>query len=177
MSTIKVSCPACARSLEVDEESIGKQVECGECLEVFVARAPESKVRGKPSTSRKKPSTRSEKEPARRRQYDDDDDYEHDHPERTTHRTGGGGTSTAAVFGMLFGILSVLSICCALISIPMGITAIVLGSIGRSRSGSSGMATAASILGSIGLIISSLLFLWFLGMNGGRGFNPPLPGR
>ncbi len=63
MATIRVTCPTCGKALEVGAEYDGQEVECGECLQVFVARGPGGgKIKGKPSTGGKipaaKPSTR-----------------------------------------------------------------------------------------------------------------------
>ena len=74
MGTIRVTCPACNRKLEVGSEFQGQEVECGECLQVFVAEV--AKPKGIPVAS---PS----KHPRRRR--DEDDDYEHDHRRNDDH--------------------------------------------------------------------------------------------
>ena len=42
MSLIRLNCPACARMLEIDEEAIGQEVQCGACFEVFVAPSSEN---------------------------------------------------------------------------------------------------------------------------------------
>lgn len=102
MANIRVTCPACKTELEVGAEFDGQEVECGNCLEVFQARAPGSggssgpsrggpKIPGagaRPSggssgggggggrTGSRPPSRRPA--PRRRRRDDDDDDYEHD---------------------------------------------------------------------------------------------------
>ena len=61
MATIRLTCPACARMLEVGADAAGKEVECGECLEVFIAKAPESKIRGRPRHRERVSPTESSK--------------------------------------------------------------------------------------------------------------------
>ena len=40
MASIRVTCPMCGKLLEVGAEHAGQEVECGECLQVFVAEVP-----------------------------------------------------------------------------------------------------------------------------------------
>ncbi|HEV3439346.1 MAG TPA: TM2 domain-containing protein, partial [Gemmata sp.] len=83
MSSIRLTCPACARMLEVDADSIGKEVECGACFEVFEAKSSE-KSSGTSSSGNKTPASKSGDKPKsksrkrRRDEYDDDDDYDDD---------------------------------------------------------------------------------------------------
>ncbi|HEV3385842.1 MAG TPA: NINE protein [Gemmata sp.] len=84
MSLIHLTCPACARRLEIDEESLGTEVECGSCCEVFVAkksekRAFESSSVKKESKADKEDSTR--RKVRKRKRYEDDDDYDFDRDE------------------------------------------------------------------------------------------------
>lgn len=89
MSLIRLTCPACARLLEVDAATIGTDVECGACLEVFVAKDPEGSF-GKSSSVSKPASSKSDDKAKRktrkRRHEEDDDDYEFDRPSRRGRR-------------------------------------------------------------------------------------------
>jgi hypothetical protein len=173
MASIRLNCPACGRTLEVDAEAAGKEVECGECLEVFVAKAPEGNIRGTPSPSGKIPAatprSKPARKPSRRRDDDDDDDYDDDYDLPSARRGRGGVDSGAATAGLILGIIALLTSCCPLTGIILGILAVVLGSMGRTQSGGeSGTATAAFILGLLALVISvGLLILWMAG----GGFN------
>jgi TM2 domain-containing membrane protein YozV len=78
MSAIRITCPACARSLEVNAEP-GEEVECGACLEVFVAKPIEKPVsksssESKPPLARVDKSTRSSPRKRRRDDHEDHDD-------------------------------------------------------------------------------------------------------
>jgi hypothetical protein len=159
--------------LEVEEENIGNEVECGECLEVFVAweKEEKSEVREKPST-RKRPSARPEKKRSKRR-WDDEDEDDDDYPSRSS-----GGSSGAAVAGLVFGIISIpLGFCCSIFGSPFAIAAIVLGSISRKHKGSSGTAIAALSTGVIGLLLSIGMLILGLILNGANLMNQPWRGR
>ena len=40
MANIRVTCPACKTTLEIDKKFEGEEIECGNCLEVFKAERP-----------------------------------------------------------------------------------------------------------------------------------------
>jgi hypothetical protein len=46
MANIRVNCPACRALLELDAVHAGTEVECGSCLQVFVANAPAPRTPG-----------------------------------------------------------------------------------------------------------------------------------
>jgi phage FluMu protein Com len=177
MSKINIRCPACNKLLEIDEESLGEEVECGECLEVFEAKEPESE---KPSPPETKTSSRSRKKPARRRDYveeDGDDDDDFDYSRRAGHQSGG-GSSAAAVVGLVLGIISIpMSMCCLFFSLPLSITAIVLGAISLKQPRSSALAISAILTGLIGALISVGLFIFTLAIHGFNLMNQPWPGK
>jgi|SRR5262245_48336245 len=164
MATIRVTCPTCGEVLEIGAEHEGQEVECGGCLQVFVAPRPGGRVRGAPSP-RGKP----------RRRDDEDDDYEHDHTEELDDDynefsgRGGGGASGAAVLGLIFGVLGLLTSCCPVSGIVLGVLAMVLGTVGKRNADGAGAATAAAVLGSIAFLISAGLLVWlFAGGGWGR---------
>jgi predicted Zn finger-like uncharacterized protein len=90
MPNIRVTCPACKSELEIDSEFIGKEVECGSCLEVFVANPPGGKKPGPGSTSGSSAGTSgagaSGTGSSRGRTKRDDDDEDDDRPKRRPKR-------------------------------------------------------------------------------------------
>src|SRR5262249_24789296 len=150
MSTIRVTCPTCNSELEVDAEFDGQEVECGNCLQVFVAKGPKSSQSSRPSgtggtkipgastggSSPKPPTEEPERKPAKRRSRrdDDDDDAEHDRRRRDDYdddedyyspppRRSGAGTGLATT-SLILGILSIpMACCCGLFSLPLSIGA------------------------------------------------------
>lgn len=166
MADILVTCPTCKTQLEIDAQYEGQEVECGSCLQVFVATAKKprgddpsdrsgGKVRGSTSPGGSgRGSSRSSRDrddedddddrgrSRRQRDYDDDDDddddYDHDHPTRR-RRSGGNGTAVAS---LVLGIISILSLFGMCIPLPVGCCC-GLGSLGCS--------VAAIITGIIGM--------------------------
>src|SRR5438093_13750393 len=122
MANIRITCPTCGKTLEVGAEYDGKEVECGECFQVFVAKGPGGgKIKGAPSARGSVPAARPEDKPKSRR-CGDEDDYEHDRrgdeyddddyepPRRGRRgggsRGGGGGESGTAVAGLIGGVFA-----------------------------------------------------------------------
>jgi hypothetical protein len=197
MANIRVTCPACKSELELDAAFEGQEVECGNCLEVFKAKAPGSagssgtgKIPGagtKPASGSGRSdsgagSGRSRPAPRRsRRDEVDDDDYEHDRrrddyddedygppPERRSGE--GDGAATAS---MVMGIISLVLVCCWPLSLPLGIAAVVTGIVGLKSRANKGQATAGIVLGVLTICLCGGLFLIGLGnaiLNPGR-FN------
>ena len=64
MANVRVKCPTCNAELEIGEEHLGKEVDCGSCLQVFVAEG-----------------TR-EKKPYRMRRTEREEDDQSDEPRR-----------------------------------------------------------------------------------------------
>jgi hypothetical protein len=168
MASIRVTCPMCGETLEVGAEHVGQEVECGSCLQVFVAEdrdRPKIRVVITHDIPELKP-----KSPGRRR--DDEDDYDHDHPrdeyDDDRPRRGGStvGADGTAVAGLVVGVLALLTACCPLSGIGFGLVAMVLGGMSKRQSGGSGAAAAATVLGSIALVISAGLLVWLVGLGG-----------
>lgn len=93
---IRVTCPACHDTLEVDDEHVGRQVECGSCLQPFTVEDPAAK-RPKKYKMRRSESADAdgrEEQPAakpawakgRSRRRDEDDDRDEDDYERRPRR-------------------------------------------------------------------------------------------
>jgi TM2 domain-containing membrane protein YozV len=80
MSLARITCPACARILEVDAEAVGQEVECGACLHVFVAKVDAQTTPATPVCNAESTEKPWHKPPEGKRKgvndglkYDDDD--------------------------------------------------------------------------------------------------------
>lgn len=180
MANIRVTCPACNTQLEIGEEHGGQEVECGNCLQVFIAKAPEKEgpkakvVFGLPE----KPAEPKEPPPKRRRRRDDDDDdYEHDRRRRDDDdydydrrdRRGAetGGADGMAIASLVLGILSLPLVCCWWAGLPLAALAIIMGSLGMKSRDQSGLATAGLVLGIISACLVAFLFVAGMGARWG----------
>lgn len=164
MPNIRVVCPACATTLELDAQHAGQEVECGSCLRVFVANpppalAPRPVIRGVPPT---KPAPR--RGPPPRRPARDDDypriPYDDDEPE---YRPASG----LGVASLVLGILSVVAFCCWPVSGFFGLLAVILGAVGRRNPMDRPSATAGLIIGIIGLVAAAAFIAWLKGQRWG----------
>jgi predicted Zn finger-like uncharacterized protein len=97
MAAIRVTCPTCKTELEIDERHAGQEVECGSCLQVFVAKdpnareeAPAASSTGKrPYKARRDSDEDDEDRPRRKRRSRRDNeygDYEDDYADRPARR-------------------------------------------------------------------------------------------
>lgn len=187
MANIRVTCPACRTELEVGAEHAGQEVECGNCLEVFVARPPggasASGTRTGPGTGpapvpgygspRSEPASR----PVRKRRRDDDDDYEHDRRrddyddyDDPPPRRGSEGDG-AAIASLVLGIFALVLSCCWMFSLPLGLSATITGGLGLKSRYNRGSAVAGLILGIISMCIATFFMFFFIFGNaaGNRG--------
>lgn len=168
MANIRVTCPTCNAELEIGEEHLGKEVECGSCLAAFVAEDPTTKK--KPYKMRREEKDRDDededdrprrKKRRRRRRDDDDDDYDYSPP-----GSGGGGGSGLATTAMILGIVAIpLSCCCGLFSIPVSLAAVVTGGISMKNPEGKGQAVTGLICGLLALALSIGGIILGLGMN------------
>ena len=188
MANIRVTCPTCGKALEVGAEYDGKEVECGECFQVFVAKGTGGgKIRGAPSARGSAPASRPADRPKPRRRAT---------RMTTITNTIGGATNTmttttdlrgagdaevataaedsasgTAVAGVIVGVFALLTSCCPVSGIGLGIVAMVLGAVGKKNPGSSGAATAAALLGSIAFLISVGLIAFWFALGGANRFG------
>lgn len=175
MANIRVTCPACNTQLEIGEEHAGQEVECGNCLQVFIAKAPEKEgpkikvVFGLPEkTEPKEPPPKR-----RRRRDDDDDDYEHDrrrrddddydYDRRDRRGSDTGGADGMAIAALVLGILSLPLVCCWWAGLPLAALSIIFGSLGMKSRDQSGLATAGLVLGIISACLVAFLFVAGMG--------------
>ena len=163
---IRVTCPACHDTLEVDAEHIGKEVECGSCFQPFTVEDPKKK---KYKARRDEPDEDEEPEPAprkRKRRRDDDDDEE-----RVRVVFVGGGPRRAeglGVVSLVCGVLALLSFCFCPTSVPLGIAAMVCGHLGKRNPDARGVAVAGSVLGSVALLACVGFWVYVFAGAGGK---------
>jgi predicted Zn finger-like uncharacterized protein len=177
MANIRVKCPTCQTDLEIDAEFEGQEVECGNCLQVFVAKSASSSSSGSRKTSGSSRGRRSDddaeeerpkkKKKKRRR---DDDDYDHDrydeYDDDYYDRPRSGGGSGLAITSMILGIFSILlACCCGLFSLPISIAALITGGLGMKNEEGRGMAITGVVLGVISIIIAVINVIIGIGMN------------
>jgi hypothetical protein len=166
MATIRVICPACRSELEVGDAHEGQEVECGNCLHVFVAERP--KPTPAPPKTPARPGRPSDDEgtddrPRFRRRRDDDDEFA---PPPPRSANAGDGLAVAA---FVLGAAALPIVCCWPLSIPLGLGAAVTGGLGIKSRNNRTMAVIGLILGIITLEIAGLILL--------AGFGPALLGR
>jgi len=187
MATIRVFCPACKSELEIDEAFEGKEVECGNCLEVFTAQtaksasasgasnAPADDRERRPAPKKRRDDDDDDRDrPRRRRRRRDDDDYDDDDyappPPREPRGQQADGMAVAA---LVLGIVAFPLLCCWPVSIPLALLATILGSIGMKSESGKGMATAGLVLGILALcaVVFHFLFWGFAPWLGGWWFR------
>src|SRR5262245_2821567 len=185
MANIRVKCPTCQTDLEIDAEFESQEVECGNCLQVFVAKSASSSSSGsRAGTSsrrrdrdddddddeeERRPKKRKKKR--RRRDYDDDDDdYDDDYYDSGYRRGGGGGSNGLAITSLILGIMSIIPCAlCGCLGMIVAIAAIITGGIGMSNENGKGLAAGGLITGIIGLLLNIVLTIVSMGMNNGNG--------
>jgi hypothetical protein len=174
-----IKCEHCQAALKLPEEYIGKEVQCPSCQREFIASAAQEAP-----PSRRAPEPREEEPPPRpdddrlsRRGSDDEDrprrrpDYDdEDRPSRRRRSYGddygrrqephrGGAIQT-------MGILSLVLFCFPLISVILGIIAIVManGDLEKMRAGfmdrsGEGQTNTGKTCATIGVILAVLMFV------------------
>jgi predicted Zn finger-like uncharacterized protein len=169
MAKIRVTCPACHDTLEVDDEHVGKEVECGSCLQPFTVADPAAKKPKKYKMRRSESEDADDEDekpaakrpgPRKRRRRDDDDDDLYDEPRR---RQSGGSSVASVTLGttsLLVGLVALVGSCCVPFGIVLGITAMVLAGKARSDPVGRPMAIIGSILGSLAVLLSIGFAVW-----------------
>lgn len=158
MATVRVNCPTCNAELEIDDRHLGQEVECGSCLQTFVAEEGKKP----PRPRRRDDEDEEERKPRRRRsRRDDDDDYDYSPPARGS----GGDANALAVISLVFGILSFPLLCCCYLNIPASLAGIVCGAIGMQKQQGKGMAIAGLILSIVSLLLFGGLVILGFGAN------------
>jgi hypothetical protein len=146
----------CGQALQAKEEHAGRRTRCPKCGRDVMIPSIETAPAPEPA-----PRPESVTRQARRdvSHLDEGDDDGRDEP-RPRRRPQPEGTSTAAVFSLILGVLSLSFLCLA------GIPAIILGVIGlravrrsRGRVRGGGLAVAGIILGTLGTLCTGLVGL------------------
>jgi predicted Zn finger-like uncharacterized protein len=170
MANMRVTCPTCRSELEVDDAHEGQQVECGNCLQVFVAERPRPPAPARPAPvpaakPARKPPRRSDDRPRSRRRADEDD-YEEDYapPPRRTTNDGNG----LALASMILGLVAVPIMCCWPVSLCLGLAAVITGALGLGSRDNQALAGLGLALGIIALLGSGFFFVLTIGPALGR---------
>ena len=169
--TIKIHCSDCGKAYKMPDDSVGKRFTCKKCGQVIevpgsVASADDDPLDALADTDWGNSSyddldlgddleTGDAPAPAGRRRSsagDADDDY----------RDGPPPSSGLAIASLVLGILSIPPFCLWCVSLPLAVTAIVLGAIARSqassgKAGGAGIALAGIICGVIAILLTVAL--------------------
>lgn len=158
----------CNAELEIDEQYAGQEVECGNCLQVFVAERPK---RAEPQFEVREP-----RRPRRPVPRNDDDGYD---PRRYGNAGSDGGVGLG-VAALILGILSFPLICCSVFALPIQIGGVVCGVLGMRNSAGKGMAVTGLVLSLMAMTLTVTLLVIGIGANVNNWNNPPpvrRPGR
>jgi hypothetical protein len=192
------TCPKCGAVLQLADDMVNEEIECGSCQAIFVAKPdPPASRRGetdRPSRrrmsdpdeeerpSRRRANEEEEDQPRRRRSRDAEEEDEYNRPRR--RRPAGGSGQGLAIASLILGIDSLpLGFCCGLFSLPVSATGVILGIIGITKSpDSKGLAITGTVLSGVGIVLAVLMVILGVAMNvanfgagGGRPGpnNPP----
>jgi hypothetical protein len=176
MAEIRVTCPMCNVELAIGEEHLGKEIECGSCLQPFVAEDPKTKKTPYKMKRTEKDKNRDDddeddddrprKKKKRRRRDDDEDDYDYSPPSSSD-----GGSSALGVVSLIFGILSFPLLCCCYMNVPASLIGIATGAIAMSKPASRGLGIAGLALSILSLLLFGGIFMI------GAGAQMANPGR
>jgi len=181
-----IVCPTCATKLEIDDDMVGEDVQCGSCQQVFKAETEKKRPsrRGEVEDADEKPRKSKyrqdvdeveEERPSRRKRMssEDDDDDDEDYTDRRSRRKsqqgGGQGLGIASMILGIIGLLGVIATCwcCPLFDLPFPILALVFGFLSLKTPGK-GMGIAGMATGGIALV----LILLFTALHfAGAGLN------
>lgn len=163
MPNIRVQCPSCRETLEIDAQHAGEEVECGSCFQVFVAKA------SPPLRNDDDDDDDADDFPRRRRATRDDyDDPDDNYPRRrrVRRRPIRSAGSDAATWSLVLGLLSLpAACCCVLVSVPLSIGAIGLGIVGMKSETGKSLAIAGIVCGGLSLLLTVGTFFAGFGMN------------
>ena len=176
-----IVCPTCATKLEIDDDMVGEDVQCGSCQQIFKAepdKKKSSRAGGDGEKPRKSKYRKDDDEddeddrPSRRRNAldDDEDDDDEDEEERRPRRRAVQGSNGMGIASLVLGILGLLgtvgvliNCCCALVDIPFPILAIVFGVMSLKTPGK-GMGIAGIIMGGLNLALLALTLILSFGI-------------
>jgi predicted Zn finger-like uncharacterized protein len=193
MANVRITCPTCHAELEIEEEHVGREVDCGGCLKTFIARESlEEKSRLCPFcaslipakakkcrecgetldvTLRAAEDARMEAKEARRstrrgsgiQQQVIIDERDDDYGPSRARHV---SPNPIAACSLVLGMLAYPLLCgCWPIAIPVSIGGIVSGIIGMQKTERKGMAITGAILSLFLLILLASLFIFGVGLN------------
>jgi len=186
-----IVCPTCATKLEIDDDMIGEDVQCGSCQQIFKAEDESKRKKSsragrddddeKPRKSKYRKDEDDDDEderPSRRRSSkrddddDDDDDDEEDYEDRRSRRRRGSqqDSNGMGIAALVCGIIGVLGSCCCLFVIP-SVLGIIFGVISLKTSGKN-LGIAGIILGCLGLLLTIGWRIFGIALNAGGGGGP-----
>ncbi len=162
-----IVCPTCSTKLEIDDDMLGEDVQCGSCQQIFKAEAP-SKRSSRGDDEDERPSKR-------RRRMSSDDDYDEgdevDYEDRRSRRRGGseGGSQGLGIASLVLGIIGILlTCCCGLFGLPLPIAAIITGVLSLKTPGKA-MGIAGIAMGVVAIALAIILLIANIGLNAGNG--------
>jgi predicted Zn finger-like uncharacterized protein len=145
MPKTRVTCPTCATPLELDDEYLGQEVQCGSCHQVFEAKAEK---RRRPRDDEDGPMALRSSKFRREVEDDEDDDYR----PRRRRRSGSGSGGGAATASLVLGLIAIIAWCCPLIGFPVTVAGLICGCIGLKSQNNKGAAIAGLILNGLFLV-------------------------
>ena len=182
-----IVCPTCSTKLEIDDDMLGEEVQCGSCQEIFKAEAPskrgsrrgdeEEEEKPRKSKYRKDEDDGEEDErPSKRRSRmssdDEGEDDEEDYEDRRSRRRRRGSQEASQGLGiasLVLGIIGILlTCCCGLLGLPLPIAAIITGVLSLKTPGK-GMGIAGISMGVIAIVLSIILLFANIGINAANG--------
>lgn len=187
-----ITCPTCGTKLEVDAGSMGQQVQCGSCQQVFTAKSewgsgrsrnPEPKRRAEDEderTRRRRDDDNEDDSPrrSRRRRDDDDEDDDYDYAPSSRYTDGRAPSSAMGVTALVLGIATlVMMVCCWPVGGVCAILAVVFGCLSLNTDGR-GLGIAGIALGGVSVLLGVAFFLFVGGfglMNGAFAPGPVGP--
>ena len=184
-----IVCPTCSTKLEIDDDMLGEDVQCGSCQEIFKAeagskrgsrRGEDEEETPRKSKYRKEADEDEDERPSKRRSRmssDEDEDDEEDYEDRRSRRRrdsqqgGGQGMGIASLILGILGLIGSIMVCwcCPLLDLPFPILALLFGFLSLKTPGK-GMGIGGMVTGGIALLIIlvfTILHLAGAGMNAG----------
>ena len=174
-----IVCPTCSTKLEIDDDMLGEDVQCGSCQEIFKAeagskrgsrRGEDEEETPRKSKYRKEADEDEDERPSKRRSRmssDEDEDDEEDYEDRRSRRRrdsqqgGGQGMGIASLILGILGLIGSIMVCwcCPLLDLPFPILALLFGFLSLKTPGKGmgigGMVTHLGIgVSMLGLIVS-----------------------
>jgi len=192
----RVTCPKCDSVLELDDDMMGDDVQCGSCQAVFRAEAdrPSSRPSSKRDEPDERPSRRKARDvdegssgaprrssrrdeadedddrPSRRRERDYDDENDEGGRRRSRRNPGTGMAIASLVIGIISLPMIFAGFCCPVIPGIFGVVGLILGFLALKTEGR-GMAIGGICTSSIGILGSILLAILFLIGNAANNNN------